>query len=255
MSPLELRFVPIANVFRRSRSGAAWLRVSFRCASGLVALLLAGCSVGGNGEPRTDRQSIDVEGPARLEIEMAAGDLAVSGGAAQFMEAEFTYNADRLKPTVERRESGGRTLVEVTQPDGGLSFGNPASSWNLRLKDGAPVEIVANVGAGETQMTLGSLDLRGVEVALGAGEVNVDLRGTPKASYSVRISGGVGEAQVYLPDGVGVSATATGGLGSIDVEGLEQRGERWIRPGQESNPVKLTIDVSGGVGEIRLIAR
>lgn len=255
MSPLELGFVPIANAARGWRILPAGVRVSIRCTSCLVALLLAGCSIGGNGEPRTDRQSIDVEGPARLEIEMAAGDLAVSGGAAQFMEAEFTYDADRLKPSVERREADGRTLVKVTQPDASLAFGNASSSWNLRLKDGAPVEIVANVGAGETEMTLGSLDLRGVEVALGAGEVNVDLRGSPKASYSVRISGGVGEARVYLPDGVGISAAATGGLGSIDVEGLEQRGDRWIRAGQESNPVKLTVDVSGGVGEIRLIAR
>jgi hypothetical protein len=254
MNPIELRLAATATASRRSGRPAAGVRFSLRCAAGLVVLLLAGCSVGG-GEPRTDRQSIDVAGPARLEIEMAAGDLVVSGGAAQFMEAEFTYNADGLKPSVERRESGGLTLVEVTQPDAGLTFGDASSSWNLRVKDGAPVEIVANVGAGETKMTLGSLDLRSVEVALGAGEVSVDLRGSPKASYSVRISGGVGEAQVYLPDGVGISATATGGLGSIDVQGLEQRGERWIRPGQESNPVKLTVDVSGGVGEIRLIAR
>lgn len=223
----------------------------------LSALLLAGCgSFVATGESRTERQTVDVEGPARLEIELTAGDLAVTGGASDFLEAEFTYNADQLKPAVERASADGGTVVKVTQPEAsGLTFGNAISRWNLRLADDAPLEVVANMGAGEATMTLGSLDLRRLEIALGAGEVNVDLRGAPKSSYSVRISGGVGEAEVYLPDGVGVSAAASGGLGSIDVQGLERRGDRWIGPGHEKDAVQLTVDVSGGVGEIRLVAQ
>lgn len=223
-----------------------------------VPVVLAGCGDVPVGESRTDHHTIERDKAelTRLDLEMTAGDLVVAGGATPFLEAEFTYNVDRWRPVIERLSSGGRSVVKVSQPEaGGLTLGNATSRWDLRLNDSSPVEVVANVGAGEADMKLGSLDLRGVEVALGAGEVHVDLRGNPTHSYKVRISGGVGEAEVYLPANVGISASASGGLGSIDVEGLERSGERWINPGHERDAVQLDVDVSGGIGEIRLIAR
>jgi len=104
-------------------------------------------------------------------------------------------------------------------------------------------------------MTLGTLALRSLDMDMGVGEVNVDLRGTPKKSYKVRINGGVGEARVYLPRSVGISASAAGGIGDVKVEGLEKRGDRWINPGHESDPVQITVDAKGGVGEIRIVAQ
>ncbi len=103
-------------------------------------------------------------------------------------------------------------------------------------------------------MDLGSLSLRNVELNIGAGEVKMDLRGNPKRSYDVRINGGVGEATVYMPKGVGIDATAKGGIGDIHVEGLEKRGDRYINAAQENSPVKIHLDVKGGVGQINLIA-
>jgi hypothetical protein len=82
----------------------------------------------------------------------------------------------------------------------------------------------------------------------------MDLRGNPKRSYDVRINGGVGEATIYLPRSVGIDATAKGGIGEIDVRGLEQRNGRWINPSQENSPVKIHLDVKGGVGQINIIA-
>ena len=52
---------------------------------------------------------------------------------------------------------------------------------------------------------------------LAPGEVDADLRGNPKRSYDVRINGGVGQATIHLPKSVGISATAVGGIGEINV--------------------------------------
>ncbi|HEU4693342.1 MAG TPA: hypothetical protein VFS23_33495, partial [Vicinamibacterales bacterium] len=112
----------------------------------------------------------------------------------------------------------------------------------------------ARLGAGEAELALGELNLRNLQVGIGAGQVHVDLRGTPKQSFDVRIEGGVGETVVYLPRSVGISATAAGGLGSISVNGLEKRGERWVNAGHENDAVQITVDVKGGIGEIRLSA-
>jgi N-terminal domain of toast_rack, DUF2154 len=222
-----------------------------------LALLVAACSVEPAGETRREQQSIDLDGSAstRVNLEMGAGELKVSGDAAKLMEVEFTYNVDRLKPTVEHHSSATETDIRISQAaTSGLAIG-AMSRWDVRLNDSALMGLVAKLGAGRAEMNLGSLNLRNLEIGIGAGEVHVDLRGAPKRSYDVRINGGVGETRVYLPRSVGISANAAGGLGSISVNGLEERGERWINAGHENDPVQITVDIKGGIGEIQVTAQ
>ena len=80
-----------------------------------AALLLAGCgSQARVGALRTESQSVEL-GDARsvrVEINMGAGDLEVTGGADKLLQADFTYNVAKLKPEVEYKDG---TLV-VRQP-------------------------------------------------------------------------------------------------------------------------------------------
>ncbi len=218
-----------------------------------IVLLLAGCSFEPPGETRTEQQAVDIDEPSkstRISLEMSAGELMVASGASRLMEGEFTYNADRLKPIIERNPG----VLRISQGDTtGFNVGGE-SRWELRLNNGVPLEVIAKLGAGEAELNLGELNLQNLEVGIGAGEVHVDLRGTPKQSYDVRIQGGVGETIVYLPRSVGISAAAAGGLGSISVNGLEKRGDRWVNAGHENDTVQITVDVKGGIGEIRLTA-
>ena len=218
-----------------------------------VVLMLAGCSMEMPGDTRTERQEIDLDTGStstRVSLEMNAGELKVASGTAKLMEGQFTYNVDRLKPVIERTPGELRISQSDTQ---GFGVG-VQSRWDLRLNDGVPLDVNAKLGAGEAELDLGGLNLRNLQVGIGAGQVHVDLRGTPKQSFGVRIEGGVGETVVYLPRSVGISATAAGGLGSISVNGLEKRGERWVNVGHESDAVQITVDVKGGIGEIRLTA-
>lgn len=221
-----------------------------------AVLLLAACNIVA-GPTIHDKQTVDLDRTesTRVDLKIGAGELKVSGGAAKKMEAEFEYT-QALKPTVEHRTSGATSEITIAQAGGGgFSLGNNKSSWNVRLNDEVPMDVAAKLGAGQADMNLGSLNLRSLNVDIGVGEVNVDLRGMPKKSYNVRINGGVGEARVYLPRGFGISAAAAGGIGEVRVEGLEKRGDRWINPGHENDPVQITVDAKGGVGEIRIVAQ
>ena len=226
-----------------------------RLTSFVAVLFLASCSFGG-GPTLMEHKAIEMDRSesTRLDLKIGAGELKVGGGSAKKMEADFAYS-EALKPTVDSRTSGTTSEITISQAEGGISFGNNMSRWDVRLNDRVPVEVVAKLGAGQADMNLGSLDLRGVDMDIGVGQVNVDLRGTPKKSYDVRIKGGVGEAKVFLPRSVGITASAKGGIGEINVEGLEKRGERWINPGHENDPVQITVDARGGVGEIRIVAQ
>jgi hypothetical protein len=226
-----------------------------RLASFVAALFLASCSFGG-GPTIQDHKTIEMDRSesTRLDLRIGAGELKVGGGAAKKLEADFAYS-EALKPTIESRTSGATSEIAISQAEGGFSFGNTTSRWDVRLNDSVPVEVVAKLGAGQADMNLGSLNLRGLNMDIGVGEVNVDLRGTPKKSYDVRINGGVGEAKVFLPRTVGITANAKGGIGEVNVEGLEKRGDRWINPGHENDPVQITLDARGGVGEISIVAQ
>ena len=89
---------------------------------------------------------------------------------------------------------------------------------------------------------------------MGAGTIRLDLRGKPTKDYTVRIRGGVGEATVYLPRDVGISASASGGLGDISVTGLRKSGDRYVNDAEGRAPVRIRLDIQGGVGSIKLIA-
>jgi uncharacterized protein DUF2154 len=222
-----------------------------------AVLLLASCSIG-TGPTVHDKHSIELDKSelTRLNLRIGAGELRVSGGASKKVEADLAYNSEQLKPRVDQRNSGSRSEIEIAQPEShGFSFGNTVNEWDVRLNDEVPLDIAAKLGAGEAHLDLSRLNLRGLNVDIGVGEVSVDLRGTPKASYAVNINGGVGEARITLPKTVGISANAKGGIGEIRVDGLEKKGDRWINPGHETDAVQITVDAKGGVGEIHISAQ
>jgi hypothetical protein len=228
------------------------------------AILLAatyGCSVtvseNENREPRRESVTID-RGKAemvRAEVRMAVGELRVSGGSSKLLEAEFRYNLPFLKPEVRYDATGFRGHLTVeNKSNRDLRLGGEAeNTWDLRLNNDTPLDLILHMGAGESRFEIGSLDLRRVEVHLGVGEVYMDLRGEPKRDFDVEVRGGVGEATIHLPKTVGVVAEARGGIGGIEVRGLRKDGDRWVNSLYGTGKPTVRVDVRGGVGSIELI--
>lgn len=210
-----------------------------------------------NREPRRENVSID-RGKAemvRAEVRMAAGELHVSAGASQLLEAEFRYNLPFLKPEVRYDATGFRGHLTVeNKSTREITLGSEAENkWALRLNSETPLDLILRMGAGESRLDLGSLDLRRVEVHMGVGEMRMDLRGEPKRDFDVEVRGGVGEAVIHLPTTVGVVAEARGGIGGIEVRGLRKDGDRWVNSLYGTGKPTVRVDVRGGVGSIELI--
>jgi hypothetical protein len=223
-----------------------------------MAALLGGCGFGfvATGETRNETVSFDLDDAKspRVELRMGSGELYVNSGTSKLMEGKFSYNVADWKPVVDHRPGGTPGELRISQPSSsGSSVGNSVNNWDVKLNGEVPLEVVASLGAGEANLALGRMNLNRVEMSISAGKVNMDLRGEPKRDYTVQIRGGVGETVVYLPTDVGISATATKGIGDISIEGLERRDDVWINPDRIGAPVTLRLDVRGGVGKIRLI--
>jgi hypothetical protein len=220
------------------------------------ASCLTGCAFERAGPSQHDSQSIERDNSelVRVNLDMGAGTLRVSGGTDKLAAADFQYNVASWKPEVRYSSAAGYGSLIIRQPNGGASLGHTKYEWDLRLNRDVPLEIEAHLGAGEAHLDLGSLTLRNLEVEMGAGELDLDLRGTPKKSYEVRIRGGAGEATIRLPSSVGVEAQVTGGIGEVNAPGLHRDGTRYVNDALANSKATIHLDVEGGVGSIQLIS-
>jgi N-terminal domain of toast_rack, DUF2154 len=221
------------------------------------ALLMCGCVAEMRGPTQHDFRSIDLDKAERVHVNlrMGAGNLRVGAGTQKLMRADFSYNVPSWKPYVHYSSTGGEGNLTIEQPGTHHGhFGHTTYEWDVRLSRDVPVDLRVNFGAGEAQMDVGSLMLRGIDVEMGVGKLDLDLRGNPKQNYEVRIRGGVGEATVRLPRDVGVAAHAEGGIGEIKASGLRQEGRDYYNEAYGQSKVTVRVDVHGGIGSIRLIS-
>ena len=232
--------------------------MNIRCLPLLAAALcLSSCVVYTTGPVRHNSRSVerDASERVRVDLNMGAGNLIIGGGARKLLNADFTYNVPSWEPEVRYSSTGTQGELTIRQPgQGHVQIGNNRYEWDLALNNEVPIDLTVHFGAGNARLDLSSLSLRSVEVHMGVGKLDMDLRGNPKHNYDVHVHGGIGEATVRLPAGVGVYAEGSGGIGEIHTEGLRREGGHWVNDAYEDAKVRIHVDVHGGIGEIRLIA-
>lgn len=226
-------------------------------ALGASFLLLTACGrdFGPPGPERTETRSIELDNSEEVlvDLKMGAGELRVRGGADKLMEGRFIYNRLRLRPEVSYNGGGFRGHLVVEEPSH-VGTATSRYAWDLRFNNQKPLELDVKCGAGESRLDLGDLTLRRVNVEMGVGELKMDLRGAPKSDYEVSVRGGVGEATIYLPAGVGIDADVKGGIGGISAPGLEKREGRYVNDAYGHAKTTIRLDIRGGIGAINLIA-
>jgi hypothetical protein len=191
----------------------------------------------------------------RTEIRMGAGELRVEGGGKREAQAKFVYNKGAIEPRFTFDDSSFRARLVLDHNEQALRLSGPArNEWDLKLPDDVPTDLDIKMGAGETRLKLGSVDLRSVKFGIGAGRVVADFRGTPKRDYEIEIHGGVGDCEIGLPRDVGLRVEARGGIGSIEVSGLEKRGGYWENEAYSKPGIKIRVEAKGGIGRIAVRA-
>jgi hypothetical protein len=222
----------------------------------LCALVLASCSPGARvGELQIESQSVELGGATsvRVEIDMGAGNLEVTGGADKLLESDFVYNVAKLKPEVMYADG---TLV-VRQPD---TNGLPAlqgitdfhNEWSLRLYDGVPMDLSVDLGAGAGNLKLAGLSLTGLDVSLGAGDYRLDLSGDWAHDLDVSMNTGAANISLKLPSGVGVRVEVEPGPNMVNATGLTQDGNVYTNAAYGLSDVAIEIDLEAGIGRIDL---
>ena len=243
-----------------------------------ILLMVVGCRQGVEiGELQSKSETVGSGDAAsvQVEIDLAAGELTVRGGAAELLEAGFTYNVAEMEPDV----SYSGDVLKVTHPevrivDSLSDRDDYRNEWDLRFSDGMPMEMKINVGAGRSDLTLGSLALSSLDLKTGAGDVAVDLTGAPSLTQldfemgagalvmdltgdwtedlNAGISAGVGDMTLQLPGSVGVRVDVTEGVGKINATNLTRDGDAYVNDAYGESEVTLSFDIKAAVGEINL---
>jgi hypothetical protein len=184
---------------------------------------------------------------------MGAGELNLRGGSPKLMEGDFTYTRPDQRPNIHYDSAGFRGTLTIAEPSGIHHGNNGKYLWDVKLNEEKPLDLEIDFGAGEGRLDLGSLNLRSVDVHMGVGSLRLDLRGAPHNDYSVHVHGGIGEATVYLPEGVGVIADAQGGIGGINARGLTKHDGRYTNEAYGHARTTIRLDIHGGIGAINLV--
>lgn len=220
----------------------------------LLVALAAACST--PGRTRTDTSMVDLGAAdsTSVTLQMRVGELDVMGGADPLMNAQFIYNLPEWKPEVDYRIEGTEGILMVIQPSipSGLPVGDVRYQWDVRLNDEVPMALSVDLGAGQGDLTLANLSLSELQLKAGVGEARIDLSGDWDHDVQATIQGGVGELMVRLPGRMGVLVRVSGGLGAVNTIGLSQEDGAYVNDAYRTTEATLTLDISGGVGEVTL---
>jgi hypothetical protein len=233
-------------------------KTSFSIAFLLILALTVFTSCARVGEIREESKSVPLDNAQSVDVRlrMSAGELRLEGGAPGLMEGRFRTNVERWQPRVDYRLNGTTGILDIEQPRRpGIHLGRTDNSWDVRLNDSVPIDLAATFGAGEAKVVLGTMNIKGLEIKMGVGDLTLDLAGYNQKSFRGLVKGGIGHATLYLPEKVGVRVSVDGGLGSIDAQGFMVEHHVYTNDAYGKSDVTIDLKVEAGIGSLDLRLR
>jgi hypothetical protein len=207
--------------------------------------------------PNTTSLMLDGAGSGSVTLTMGAGELTVRGGAPApvLMEATVFSKAPEWQPELEVTTNGTGRSVSMTEKGhkGKEWFAvHSPNTWEIHLSEVVPLNLSVNVGAGDSTLELGSLDLGTLLVNNGAGDTKINLGGYHGGPFRAEIHNGVGDLTLLVPKNSNTRISLHQGVGDVTQSGFEQHDESYTTAGYNPALPANEILVRQGVGDIRI---
>lgn len=205
---------------------------------------------------RQIEQSLGAARRARIEIAPAAGEVDLSALSDPGLLLSGTVPASSRSQAVKRYSSMAGDEARFTlRGEGQVIFQTDEQAnqtWNLKLNQTIPVDLVINLGAGELNLDLSDLNLVGLKVNLGVGSTLVTLPST--GNWSGKINGAIGSLVIQAPVGVGLRVQADTALASFSVPaGYQKQNRLYTSPNYASAQTKIELVVGMVFGSVSII--
>ncbi len=233
-------------------------------AGALLAATPAGMAAE-DGPTRAQNVALGGATAARVEVELEAGRLRLAGGSlagagtpmpiGELLRAEFTVDDEAPAPQVDyvvEGDTGRLRLAQEGNGDFAWPWDEEVSRWDLYLNPIVPTELNVEVGAGESELSLGGLTLTRLDVATGAGDATLDFAGDWRTDLTATVEGGAGELTLRLPREVGVWVEVNNGAGDIDADDFSEEDGVYVNEAYGTSPVTIEVRVEHGAGDIEL---
>lgn len=221
-----------------------------------VSMLLRASGRGGSSLKQAAREPLGGAARGELHFIHAAGELRVTGGAAQDELFSGTFGAG---VEVRANRSGDTLSVDLRTPPDAIPFppmyARGDYNWDVALNDRVPLSLHFEGGASKSTLELRDLQVKDLRLETGASSTDVFLPARA-GSTRARVRSGVAEVKLHIPEGVAASIRATGGLASINVDTrrfLPSGANEYRSPDFDTAANRLDLDVETGVGSVTIL--
>src|SRR5690348_15997989 len=84
---------------------------------------------------------------SKIELDLSAGELSLSGGAQAVLEGALEYNVSSWRPEIHTSVIGNATDVTIKQPEGHAPVRNLHYKWQLAANNDLLTDVTVNCGA------------------------------------------------------------------------------------------------------------
>ena len=173
-------------------------------------------------------------------------DLAETGIIIEgsLPESEFIV----VEKSLQAGGSSASYQLALQSGTGPVSFtGGDLLSWDLSLTREIPLDVNLDMGVGTVESSLAQLELTGLQVNHGVGFLDLTLPRT--GDFSGKISGGIGQVTLRVPEGLAVKITTDTGIVFVQASGSwEREAETYATPGFNNAPSQVDLTVDQGIG-------
>ncbi|HUG15414.1 MAG TPA: toast rack family protein [Thermomicrobiales bacterium] len=151
------------------------------------------------GAEHKEERSIARDGvtSGRVRVDMAVGELVITGGASDLMNGVFAYDTE-LEPQIDFQARDGVGELSIVQARGQRAVKWKLNRWEIALNDEIPLDLELRMATGKLDARLSTLRLRSVRIDHTTGELVIGLGGNQLELRAVSIKQSTGRTRLDL---------------------------------------------------------
>jgi len=134
---------------------------------------------------------------ARVRIDMAVGELAITGGASELMNGRFSFDKE-LEPIIDFQARDGVGELSIVQSRGERAVKWNRNRWEIALNDDVPIDLELRMTTGKLDARLSTLRLKTVRIDHTTGEMVIGLGGNQLELREVTTKQSTGRTRLDL---------------------------------------------------------
>ena len=200
----------------------------------------------------TIRQELQGAQRARLDLEPGAGGLRLSA-----LSETGALLSGTVKPAVGQRVRDNLSrqgdMVTYTLQSRGATISIPGDrgrwNWVLGVTPAVPLDLKVAMGAGEMEVDLTGLNLSDLKIDMAVGSATVTL--PAQGNFKGSVKSAIGEIVILVPSGMAVRIRADAGLSSVNVPpGYQNQDKIYTSPGYDGAQNRVDLEVGQAIGSI-----